>query len=232
VKSSMDHEPFADAVEEPQTRRDLLRTGGVAAIAGLLSVFGISAATEAKNGSALRVGEKNSGTRPTILDSKKGPALSVKVGGGGSAVGVRGVSTSGTGIGVQGVATADKGEAVGVQGESTAPDGAAGQFEASGGATAVEAIVSGKRGVALRTKGKLRFDDRSGSSEVSGGAEFVIPVAGGLSESSLVLATLQDHFPGVHVESASVLDAEDGLIVVRLNQAVPQPATVAWIVLD
>jgi hypothetical protein len=232
VKSSMDHEPLAEAVAEPQTRRELLRTGGVAAIAGLLGVFGISAATEAKNGSALRIGEKNAATRPTILDSKKGPAFSAKVGGSGAPVGVRGVSTSGKGVGVQGVASAGKGEAIGVQGQSESPDGAAGQFEASGGGTAVEAIASSKRGIALRTKGKLRFDDRSGSSEVSGGAEFVIPVAGGLSESSLVLATLQDHFPGVHVESASVLDAEDGLIVVRLNQAVPEPATVAWIVLD
>ena len=69
---------------------------------------------------------------------------------------------------------------------------------------------------------------------VSGGAEFVIPVAGGLTEKSLVLATLQDHFPGVHVEAASVLDttAEARLIVVRLNQAVPEPARVAWLVLD
>lgn len=232
MKSSMDHEHLAEAVEEPQTRRDLLRSGGVAAIAGVLSVFGISAATEAKNGSSLRIGEKNSGTRPTTLDSKKGPAFFAKVSGSGSAVGVRGLSTAGKGVGVQGVASAGKGEGVGVQGQSASPEGAAGQFEASGGGTAVEAIVSGKRGVALRTKGKLRFDDRSGSSEVSGGAEFVIPVAGGLSESSLVLATLQDHLPGVHVESASVLDAEEGLIVVRLNQAVPEPATVGWIVLD
>ncbi len=47
-----------------------------------------------------------------------------------------------------------------------------------------------------------------------------------------MLATLQDHVPGVHVEAASVLDTDEGLIVVRLNQAVPEPARVAWIVLD
>jgi hypothetical protein len=33
------------------------------------------------------------------------------------------------------------------------------------------------------------------------------------------------------VESAAVLDANDGLIVVRLSQAVAEPARVAWMVL-
>ena len=68
--------------------------------------------------------------------------------------------------------------------------------------------------------------------QTAGGSEVVLPVKGGLSEGSLVLATLQDHVPGVHVESASVLDAEEGLVVVRLNQAVPEPAKVGWLVLD
>ena len=54
---------------------------------------------------------------------------------------------------------------------------------------------------------------------------------GGLREDALVLATLQDHHAGVHVESASVLDAAEGLIVVRLNQALAEPAKVGWIVL-
>ena len=100
------------------------------------------------------------------------------------------------------------------------------------GGTALEATIGEKGGVALRTKGRLELTERSGISSVSGGAEFVIPVAGGLSETSLVLATLQDHFPGVHVEAAGVLDVEEGLIVVRLSQAVPEPAKVAWLVLD
>ena len=86
--------------------------------------------------------------------------------------------------------------------------------------------------MALRTKGRIELQGRSGIASVSGGAEFVIPVSGGLSEKSLVLATLQDHTPGVHVESASVLDKEEGLIVVRLNQAVSEPAKVGWLVLD
>jgi hypothetical protein len=232
VKSSTSNEQGTAGVEPPQTRRELLRTGGIAAIAGVLGIFGFATATEAKDGASLRIGSKNAATRPTTLETKKGPGFYAKVGGSGKQVGLRGQSGSSKGIGVQGIASAKNGESIAVHGQSSSPDGVAGQFEAGDGGTAVEAVASGKRGVALRTKGRLQFDERSGSSEVSGGAEFVIPVAGGLSDKSLVFATLQDHVPGVHVEAASVLDTEEGLIVVRLNQAVPEPATVAWIVLD
>ncbi len=232
MKSSTSREQVIDRTGESQTRRELLRTGGIAALAGVLGVFGISTATQARNGSPIRIGSRNSGSRPTTLETNKGPGFFAKVGGSGTQVAVRGQSTASKGIAVQGIATAKTGETIGVQGQATSPTGVAGQFVSGDGGTAVEAVASGRRGVAIRTKGKLQFDDRSGSSELSGGAEFVIPVAGGLTDESLVLATLQDHFPGVYVESASVLDAEEGLIVVRLSQAVPEPATVAWIVLD
>jgi hypothetical protein len=235
VNSSRDSEPASDMVdqlEEPQSRRDLLRTGGVAAVAGLLGVFGIATTAAAANGAAIRAGERNSATRPTVLISRKGPTLNAAVTGGGAQVGVRGSSKANRGIGVQGEATAGKGKTVGVQGRTGSRDGVAGQFVATAGGTALEASSPAKRGVALRTKGRLEITERSGSALVSeGGAEFVIPVEGGLSERSLVLATLQDHRPGIHVEAAYVLDVEDGLIVVRLNQAVPEQTKVAWFVL-
>ncbi|CAN5680462.1 hypothetical protein BH23CHL8_BH23CHL8_30890 [soil metagenome] len=115
--------------------------------------------------------------------------------------------------------TSPEGEAVAVLGTSESPDGIAGVFVAGGG------------GLALRTRGRIQFAERSGVASVTGGADFVIPVSGGLSAESIVLATLQDHRAGVHVESASVLDAEEGLIVVRLNQALGEPGRVGWIVL-
>ena len=221
MNSSRDIEQAIDSTEEPRTRRELLRAGGVAAVAGLLSVFGVATAAEAKNGSSVRVGERNTGSKTTVLEATNGPVFSGRIGKQGK-----------KSIAVQGVATSKKGAAVGVQGQSFSPEASAGQFIAESGGTAVEATSSSTKGFALRTKGRIQFSDRSGSSEVSGGAEFVIPVAGGLSANSVVLATLQDHFPGVHVEAASVLDVEEGFIVVRLNQAVPEPATVAWVVLD
>jgi hypothetical protein len=115
--------------------------------------------------------------------------------------------------------TAKDGDGVAINGVANSKEGTAGLFVAS------------NEGTALRTKGRIQFADRSGIASATGGAEFVIPVPGGLHEDAIVLATLQDHHAGVHVESASVLDAGEGLIVVRLNQALAEPARVGWIVL-
>jgi hypothetical protein len=231
VNASRDNEPVIIAADEPRTRRQLLTAGGVAAIAGVLGAVGISNTTQAKDGQWVKVGNKTTATNSTSVLAKKGPAFMGRVTGAKGA-GLRGISSSSKGTGVQGWADAKKGATIGVEGHTKSPAGRAGQFVAANGGTAILAKSPDKNGVALRTEGKLQFGERSGSTSVSGGAEFVIPVGGGVSERSLVLATLQDHFPGVHVESASVLDAKEGLIVVRLNQAVPEPARVAWIVLD
>ena len=217
---------------ETASRRDLLRSGGAALLASLLGVFGVAVGAAAKNGDALRAGDRTTASRATVLESTKGPALQVRFTGSGEGIAVRGSADSAKGIGVQGEATSSKGSSIGVQGLAASPDGIAGQFLAPSGGRALEADASEKGGVALRTKGRVELQGRSGITSVSGGAEFVIEVSGGLSEKSLVLATLQDHFPGVNVESASVLDKDEGLIVVRLNQAVPEPAKVGWLVLD
>lgn len=232
MESPMDIERAIEAGTEPRSRRELLRTGGLAAIAGLLGLFGLAGTASAKNGDAVRAGDKTSATRPTTLESRKGPALQARTTSKQEPIGVRGVSTANKGVGVQGTATSGKGETVGVQGLTQSPDGIAGHFKAEDGGTALVAD-GGKRGVALRTTGKLELKERSGTATVSeGGAEFVIPVSGGLSDRSIVLATLQDHRPGVHVEAAHVLDAEEGLVVVRLSQAVAEQTRVGWIVLD
>jgi hypothetical protein len=231
VNSSRDNEPAIIAADEPRTRRQLLTAGGVAAVAGLLAAVGIPAGAEAKDGQNVKAGGKTTATNTTTLQARKGPAFLSRVTGDGSVTGVRGYATSKKGTGVQGWADAKKGGTIGVEGRTKSPDGKAGHFVAENGGTALVAKSPDKRGVALKTEGRLQFAKRTGVSELSGGSEYVIPVAGGLSEDSLVLATLQDHVPGVHVESAAVLDANDGLIVVRLSQAVAEPARVAWMVL-
>ena len=232
MNSSRDNEPTIIAADEPRTRRQLLTAGGVAAVAGVLGALGISNTAAAKDGQWLKVGNKTTATKTTTLEAKKGPGFLTRVAGGGKVSAIRGYATSNKGTGVQGWADATKGATIGVDGQTRSPDGKAGQFTAANGGTAVLAKSPDKKGVALRTEGRLQFTNRSGSTQTSGGSEIVIPVQGGLSDDSLVLATLQDHFPGVHVEAAHVLDAQDGLIVVRLNQAVPEPASVAWIVLN
>jgi hypothetical protein len=181
-------------------------------------VLGLAGVASARNGDPVRAGERTAASRATVIESDRGTAFTAR-------------NSDRGGTALRGESTANRGETIGVQGSTQSPDGIAGQFAASEGGTAVEAVAT-QRGVALRTRGRVQIAERSGVSSVSGGAEFVIPVAGGLSADSIVLATLQDHFPNVHVASASVLDADEGLIVVRLNQAVPKPAKVGWIILD
>jgi len=232
VNVSKDNEPVIIAADEPRTRRHLLTAGGVAAIAGVLGAVGISTSAEAKDGQWMRIGQKNAGTKTTSLHTRKTPGFLARVSGAGAAI--RGFAASQKGIGVQGWAHAKKGKTIGVEGQTKSPNGTAGRFVAANGGTAILAKSPDNKGVALRTEGRLEFDQRSGVATTSGGAEFVIPVAGGLNKNSLVLATLQDHFPGVHVEAASVLETTSGneQILVRLNQAVPEPARVAWLILD
>jgi hypothetical protein len=232
VHASRDNELAIIATDEPRSRRQLLTAGGVAAIAGVLGAVGLSNSVEARDGQFLRIGQKNAGTKSTSIHSRKTPGFLTRVTGAGA--GIRGFASSQKGTGVQGWAHAKKGKTVGVEGQTKSPNGTAGQFVAANGGTAIVAKSPDKKGVALHTEGKLEFDQRSGVATTSGGAEFVIPVAGGLNKNSLVLATLQDHFPGVHVEAASVLETTSGneQILVRLNQAVPEPARVAWLILD
>jgi len=232
VNPSRDSEPATTAADEPRSRRQLLTAGGVAAIAGVLGAVGIANSVEGKDGQWVRLGQRNSANKTTQITGRKSPGLLARITGAGAAI--RGITSSEKGTGVQGWADAKKGKTTGLDGKTESPGGVAGRFVAARGGTAILARSPDRDGTALRTEGKLEFERRSGEATTSGGAEFVIPVAGGLTKKSLVLATLQDHFPGVHVEAASVLDttADRETILVRLNQAVPEPARVAWLILD
>mgnify|MGYP001814598422 FL=1 len=230
MTSSRDNEPAIVDTEAPRTRRGLLTAGGAAAIAAALGAVGIANDAQAKDGAFTRLGKRNTATNTTQITARKSPGVLSRLSGTGAAI--RGITSSQKGVGVQGWSDAKKGKTIGVAGKTDSPGGTAGQFIATRGGTALVAKSPDGNGIALETEGKLRFGKRSGEATTSGGAEFVIPVSGGLNKSSLVIATLQDHFPGVHVESASVLDAGRNTIVVRLNQAVPEPARVAWMILD
>ena len=230
MTSSRDNEPAIIDSEAPRSRRQLLTAGGVAAVAAALGAVGISTTVEAKDGGEMRLGKRNTATSSTWISARKSPAFLARITGAGAAL--RGATSSQKGTGVQGWADAKKGKTVGVNGRTESPGGTGGLFVARNGGTSIVAMSPDRNGIALQTEGKLRFEKRSGEATTSGGAEFVIPVSGGLNKNSLVIATLQDHFPGVHVESASVLDAGSATIVVRLNQAVPEPARVAWLILD
>jgi hypothetical protein len=185
------------------SRRELLRTGGAAALVGLAAVLGrpfpAAAQDEERKSKRKKRGDGDGAGAEaappgTTISTSRSPALEV-------------------------TNTAKEGDGVAINAIATSREGTGGLFVAENG------------GTALRTKGRIQFADRSGIASATGGAEFVIPVPGGLREDAVVLATLQDHQAGVHVESASVLDVDEGLIVVRLNQALSEPGRVGWIVL-
>jgi hypothetical protein len=195
------------------SRRDLLRTGGLAVLAGVAALLGRPLTASAQRERRRRrsrdggSGDDGSSAPPgTSIETSRSPALGV-------------------------ANTSRQGESVGIHGTAASPEGMAGLFVASGGGTALEARTGERGGTALRTRGRIQFAERSGIAPATGGAEFVIPVQGGVREDAIVLATLQDHHAGVHVESASVLDPDEGLIVIRLNQALSEPGRVGWIVL-
>lgn len=234
MNASRDSEPTNVAAETPRSRRQLLTAGGVAAVAGVLGALGISTSAEARDGQWLRVGNKTTATKTTTLEARKGPGFLSRVTGSGKVSAIRGYTTSSKGTGVQGWADAKKGATIGVDGRTRSSAGKAGQFVAANGGTALEARSPDKQGTALRTEGRLQLKKRSGVTALSaGGSDIVTPVGGGLSKTSMVLATLQDHRPGVHVEAAYVLEpGPDGLITIRLSSAVDEETRVAWLVLD
>ena len=234
MNSSRDNEPAIIAVDEPRTRRQLLTAGGIAAVAGVLGAVGLASPAEARDGQWVKAGNKTTATNTTTLESKKGPGFLARVVGGGKVTGVRGYATSRKGTGIQGWADAKKGDTIGVEGQTRSPAGRAGHFVAANGGTAVVAKSPDKQGTALRTEGRLELKKRSGVTPLSaGGSDIVTPVGGGVSKSSMVLATLQDHRPGVHVEAAYVLEpGPEGLITIRLSSAVEEETRVAWLVLD
>ena len=185
----------------------------------------------AKNGDTVRAGDRTTATQPTTIESTKGPALQARISGR-DGVAVRGSASSPKGIGVQGEATSDKGDSVGVQGLSQSPDGIAGQFIAEGGGTAVEA-TSEKEGVALRTKGRLELTERSGIASVSGGAEFVIPVAGGSRETSTRAGDAAGPLPGrARRGGQRARRSMRGSSSCASTRRCPEPARVGWLVLD
>lgn len=167
----------------------------------------------------LKLGKKNRSGKSTSLAGKQGPVLQV-------------TSSSDTGAALSGQALAESGETIGVMGVSASPEGVGGLFAAAAaGGTALDAQVGPDGGVSLRTNGRLRILERSGVASIAAGNVILFPVNGGIDEDSIVLATLQDHRPGVHVESAEIASAERGLVRVTLSSEVSEATRVGWLVL-
>jgi hypothetical protein len=157
--------------------------------------------------------------------------------------GVRGEATTGSGVlgvggtGVEGGSTMGNG----VLGVSEQGTGVLGHITLSGSgvhghsfATAgVGVRASAEAGLALAVDGKARFS-RSGRTSIPTGADHVdvdLTARGGLSGTPLCFANLLTHRPGIHVEAVRPNTPSAGRLRIYLNQAVPGPTFVVWMVL-
>jgi hypothetical protein len=138
----------------------------------------------------------------------------------------------GTNNGVTG--TSHSSLASGVYGENNAFSGgygAAGRASHPGG-VAVLADQPDPSGVALRTTGRLEFQNRSGTATVAvGQANTVVNIAG-VTSSSMVLATIQQNKSGYWIRAAV---PGSGKITIHLNKATTETSgsvKIAYLVMN
>jgi hypothetical protein len=220
-------------------------SNGVTAYGKQVGVFGRSSGTGVEgrggqvgvHGRIARIGvlgEGGDGVRGVTTTGERGVyGLSSQQEG----VGVYGDNTGG-GTGVYGRGkTAVYGEGIGATGvgvHGSGLNGVEGYTEAPGGAGVVATNAMGE--TALRVNGKARFTT-SGTTVISPPASSAVvgsDVLGlAFSSETLVLATMQNNLPGVHVRAA-VPDTSSHSFTIFLNQAVPAGRTVkvAWFIVN
>jgi hypothetical protein len=147
----------------------------------------------------------------------------------GSGTGVLGV---GGVLGVQGQTWSSVTGAAGVEGEANNSLGGVGVLaRAVGSGTGL--LSSAPNGTAISATGKTHFN-RSGTVTIPAGQKSAqVTVPGGVSTSTLAIATIQTQLAGLAVSSASP-DPASGTITITLTKAVPagKTATLAYIALD
>jgi hypothetical protein len=139
--------------------------------------------------------------------------------------GVTGIA-GGIGFGIQGVGGGPDGGGGGVLGQSATSTGVHGKTTAATAPGVLAENTGG--GPALQVSGPAVFS-RSGVMTISAGSSSVIKRNVPMTAESLVLATLQDHVPGVWVASA-VPGADGQSFTVYLNVAVKARTRVGWFV--
>ena len=96
--------------------------------------------------------------------------------------------------------------------------------------TAVEASTAVPQGYALRVQGAVTFS-RSGQASVRAGTDRVTVSAADVRPGTTILATLQQHRPGVSV-AAAVPDPAANTVLLILTKRVASDTQVAWLALD
>jgi hypothetical protein len=215
-----------------RTSGSATRRGVLAAAAGAAAAVVASGATPrpaiAADGDTLLLGVTNEATNTTRLETKETSLYAVSSTDGASLVGE---SQSSDGYGLQGtspyIGVNAVGGAIGVYAVS---DYGTGVRALTYDGTAVEASTAVPQGYALRAQGAVTFS-RSGRATVRAGSDRVTVNTADVRPGTSILATLQQHRPGISM-AAAVPDPAANTVLLVLTKRVASDTTVAWLALD
>lgn len=209
------------------TRRGVL-AAAVGAAAAVVASGAMAQPALAADGDPLILGVTNEATNTTRLETQETSLYAVSSTDGASLVGE---SRSSEGYGLQGtspyIGVNVVGGAIGVYAVS---DYGTGVRALTYNGTAVEASTAVPQGYALRVQGAVAFS-RSGRATVRAGTDRVTVSAADVRPGTSILATLQQHRPGISV-AAAVPDPATNTVLLVLTRRVANDTVVAWLALD
>jgi hypothetical protein len=212
---------------ESSSRRGVM-AAAVGVAAGIVAAGAVAQPAHAADGDTLVLGVTNEATNTTRLETRETSLYAVSVTDDASLVGesrsTDGYGVRGTGpyIGVNAI-----GGTVGVYAVSDYGTGV--QAQTYNG-TAVHASTAVPQGYALQVEGAVRFS-RSGRATIPAGTDRVAVTAADVRPGTSILATLQQHRPGISV-AAAVPDATANTVLLVLTRRVATDTAVAWLALD
>jgi hypothetical protein len=215
------------SISRSTTRRGVL-TAAVGAAAAVVASGAMARPARAADRDTLVLGVTNQATNTTWLETKETSLHAVSSTDGASLVGE---SRSSEGYGLQGTSPYIGVNAVGGElGVYAVSDyGTAVQALTYNG-TAVQASTAVPQGYALRVQGAVAFS-RSGRATVRAGTDRVTVSGVDVRPGTSILATLQQHRPGISV-AAAMPDPAANTVLLVLTKRVANDTVVAWLALD
>jgi hypothetical protein len=209
------------------TRRGVL-AAAVGAAAAVVASGATAQPARAADGDALVLGVTNQATNTTRLETKEASLYAVSSTDDASLVGE---SRSSDGYGLRGTSPYIGVNAVGGEiGVYTVSDYGAAVRALTYDGTAVQASTAVPQGYALRVEGAVSFS-RSGRATIRAGTDRVTVSAADVRPGTSILATLQQHRPGISV-AAAVPDPAANTVSLVLTKRVANDTVVAWLALD
>jgi hypothetical protein len=209
------------------TRRGVL-AAAVGAAAAVVASGGMAQPAVAADGDTLVLGVTNQATNTTRLETKETSLYAVSSTDDASLVGE---SRSSDGYGLRAASPYIGVNAVGGEiGVYTVSDYGTGVQAVTYNGTAMQASTAVPQGYALRVQGAVSLS-RSGRATVRAGTDRVTVSLVDVRAGTSILATLQQHRPGISV-AAAVPNPTTNTVLLVLTKRVTSDTVVAWFALD